>query len=489
MKRFLCGLICAVLLLGMVPAVHAVGVTDVMVVANCSEWVSLREAPDTTSKRLKTVRLGELVVDCQMSVNNFVYCCHGDTWGYILFQYLQPTTYSPAESFAGNQMVVNCTEWVSMREGPDGSSARVAKVPLGAVVTECMYYYAGDYILCKYNGKTGYISTAYLRSAYYSALKQDEKVVSDAAGKYPAIVGSMQVVNCSEWVSLRTKASASSSRITKVNLGEYVDHCVQVSDQFVYCRYKTLWGYIQLQYLQSQQSATAAPVIPPPTAPVAGPTALPGGQAESVFADVGLPSYFLASQLGEEVLDYTSIAGYTVLVRRAYGVREELMAVCYDPQMKPLWKTCVMASGEPGDELQTAAFVAGTEEAPVLVLYEVGTDFSAYRIGPWADVLWKASNSVIQAGGSLRAIADTDGKIYLAFYNHLMGLSPTGQILWSMAYDDDRIYWPFAMALHNGNLEVCFDTDVENADKCWMGTFNRGGQLLMLTSVDKPLGD
>lgn len=491
MKRFLCGLICLIMLFSAVPAL-AVGVTDVMIVANCSEWVSLREAPDTASKRLKTVRLGEFVTDCTMAANGFVYCCYDGTWGYILFQYLQPTNYSSAEGFVGNQMVVNCTDWVSMREGPNGASKRIAQVPLGTVVTGCLAYYAGDYILCRYNGHEGYISSAYLRSAYYDALKQNEKVVSDAAGKYPAIAGRMQVVNCKEWVSLRTRASDASSRITKVNLGEYVDSCVQVSDQFVYCRYKTLWGYIQMQYLQGQQAPvypSAAPSIAPSAVPYNPPTPLPGGnsaEVESIFAWLDRPSYNLLSQVGTGVVDYTAENEYTVLVRRAYSQREELLAVCYDPNLQPLWQTGVMAHSDAGSELQTAAFVAGTESAPQIVLYEVGEGFTAYGLGPWTDILWQTPNSVAQAGSDICAVADEDGRIYVAFDGHLLSLSPTGAVLWRMEYVDERMCLPFAMDIRNGYLEVYYDTDVEHEDLCWRASFNRGGQLLMMASVEKP---
>ena len=275
MRKLLCALICAVLLAGITPA-HAVGVTDVMVVANCSEWVSLRESPDTSSKRLKTVRLGELVQDCTSAPNDFIYCFYDGAWGYILSQYLRPTDFSPSEGFTGNQMVVNCKEWVSMREKPDTSFKRLTKVPLGAVVTSCVAWY-GDYIYCEYKGYKGYISTAYLRSAMYNVQKRNDKVVSEAAGKYPAIVGRMQVVNCTSWVSLREKASASSARITKVELGEYVDQCVQVSGEFIYCHYNGLWGYIQCQYLQQEYyyQPTAIPTAIPTAVPTAVPTAAP----------------------------------------------------------------------------------------------------------------------------------------------------------------------------------------------------------------------
>ena len=498
MKRFLCGLICLTLLLSAVPAL-AVGVTDVMIVANCSEWVSLRESPDTASKRLKTVRLGEFVTDCTMATNGFVHCCYEGVWGYILFQYLQPTNYSSAEGFVGNQMVVNCKDWVSMRESPDNTSKRVAQVPLGTVVTGCLAYYAGDFIYCRYNGREGYISSTYLRSAYYDALKKNEKVVSDAAGKYPAIVGQMQVVNCKEWVSLRVRASDASSRITKVSLGEYVDNCVQVSDQFVYCRYKTLWGYIQIQYLQGRQATvapTVTPVVTPTMVPVVTPyipgftpTPVPGGndgEVESIFAWMDRPSYNLLSQLGTGVVDYTAENDYTILVRRAYGQREELVAVCYDPDLRPLWQTGVMAGSEMGNELQTAAFVAGTSGAPQIVLYEVEEGFTAYGVGPWTGVLWQTPNTVAQAGGSICAITDEDGRIYVAFEGKLLSLSPAGAVLWRMEYPDERIARPFEINIRNGYLEVYYDTDVEHANLCWRATYSRNGQLLMLSSVENP---
>ncbi|MBQ7519316.1 MAG: hypothetical protein IJU12_03285 [Clostridia bacterium] len=73
MKRLVCLLLCAALMLGAAPALAA-GVSDVMRVVNCQEWVSLREAPETQSKRLAKVYLGELVTDCVASINGFILC-------------------------------------------------------------------------------------------------------------------------------------------------------------------------------------------------------------------------------------------------------------------------------------------------------------------------------------------------------------------------------------------------------------------------------
>ena len=57
-------------------------------------------------------------------------------------------------------VVYNCDQWVSMREKPDTSSARLVKVPLGATVHACEYL--GDFVLCTYGGARGYILSEYL---------------------------------------------------------------------------------------------------------------------------------------------------------------------------------------------------------------------------------------------------------------------------------------------------------------------------------------
>ncbi len=57
--------------------------------------------------------------------------------------------------------VVNCSEWVSLRERPDRSSTRLARVPLGEVVINCAPS-AGGFVACEYAGQRGYILAAYL---------------------------------------------------------------------------------------------------------------------------------------------------------------------------------------------------------------------------------------------------------------------------------------------------------------------------------------
>lgn len=64
-------------------------------------------------------------------------------------------------NYIGECYVVNCDEWVSLREHADSSSPRLAKVPLGAKVTDC-YDTSFNFYLCEYRGQMGFIQKQYL---------------------------------------------------------------------------------------------------------------------------------------------------------------------------------------------------------------------------------------------------------------------------------------------------------------------------------------
>ena len=63
-------------------------------------------------------------------------------------------------------------------------------------------------------------------------------------------IGSMEVVNCNEWVSLRESPSTSAARLVQVSLGAIVSNCEQVNDEWIYAEYDGYAGYILSQYLE-----------------------------------------------------------------------------------------------------------------------------------------------------------------------------------------------------------------------------------------------
>ncbi len=97
------------------------------------------------------------------------------------------------DNLIGAMEVVNCSSWASLRSYPDSSSARLAKVPLGAVVINC-YYQDERFTYCEYNGIGGYILNTNL-SFIYGPIGYEYSEDS--------YMGNMQIVNCVSYASLR----------------------------------------------------------------------------------------------------------------------------------------------------------------------------------------------------------------------------------------------------------------------------------------------
>ena len=63
--------------------------------------------------------------------------------------------------YYGEMVVMHCQEWVSLRSEPSTDSQRLAKVPLGTAVQDCVLA-SGGFIQCEYKGMQGYILGDYL---------------------------------------------------------------------------------------------------------------------------------------------------------------------------------------------------------------------------------------------------------------------------------------------------------------------------------------
>ena len=130
-------------------------------IVNCASYAVLRDYPSTSANQLVRVPLGEIVTNVFYQDERFCYCIYNGVEGYILRNNLSwvsggsdAQTYD--STWIGDAWIVNCGSWASLRELPDTSSYRLAKVPLGEQVTNC-YYVNDRFACCTWNGKTGYI--------------------------------------------------------------------------------------------------------------------------------------------------------------------------------------------------------------------------------------------------------------------------------------------------------------------------------------------
>ena len=130
-----------------------------MQIVNCTAYASLRDYPSTNGNLLVRVPLGDIVTNVFYHDDKFCYCIYNGIEGYILTRNLSWVSGGGSadygNSWIGDAWIVNCS-WASLRELPDTGSYRLAKVPVGTLVTDC--YYVTDRFACAtYNGQVGYI--------------------------------------------------------------------------------------------------------------------------------------------------------------------------------------------------------------------------------------------------------------------------------------------------------------------------------------------
>ena len=94
----------------------------------CNEYVTLRSKPDTSSKAICTVDIGEVVMASNYN-SRFSYCCYNGKFGYILNEYLSSNIQPWSE---GSFHIGNCNEWVSLRAMPISNADVKTRIPLGA---------------------------------------------------------------------------------------------------------------------------------------------------------------------------------------------------------------------------------------------------------------------------------------------------------------------------------------------------------------------
>ena len=139
-------------------------------------------------------------------------------------------------SVVSTMFVANCDEWISLRSQPSTSASRIATIPYGMAVGYIEPASNGFYKI-SYNGKIGYALSQYL-----SNYEPSQKKATTSPTYY-------RVVNCQEWISLRSTPSTSASKLAEIPLGATVQFISVASNGFYKVSYNGQVGYALASYL------------------------------------------------------------------------------------------------------------------------------------------------------------------------------------------------------------------------------------------------
>ena len=131
--------------------------------------------------------------------------------------------------------VVNCQRSISLRSYPSTSANAITQIPLGQAVGYIEDAGNGFYKI-NYDGLVGYSLASYLSPSY-----------DNGRNNYSGT--SAQVVNCNEWISLRSYPSTSAPRLDRIPLGAYVTYYGTAENGFCDIEYHGQRGFALSQYL------------------------------------------------------------------------------------------------------------------------------------------------------------------------------------------------------------------------------------------------
>ena len=162
MKRLTALFLLLCMLLSALPAGAEEDYIGNMEVVNCNEWVSLRESPSTSAKRLVKVSLGAIVSNCRRFSDEWIHVEYDGYSGYILAKYLQPSD----GRLTFNAMLVTHLDGAPFYATID-STEPIDCVPVNTIVRDCRVM-DNERICVEWGGRYGFISL--MRAEVYNEM-------------------------------------------------------------------------------------------------------------------------------------------------------------------------------------------------------------------------------------------------------------------------------------------------------------------------------
>ena len=266
-------------------------------------------------------------------------------------------------------------------------------------------------------------------------------LIGSAARAETVYYGTMVVVNCQEWVSLRDVPGTGGNRLAKIPLGTVVTGAewAPIMDQFIYCCYEGQWGYVLSQYLRQTE-------YPEPEEP----------------NDYNLP-------LDQWVGDL-----HVRAERGCVGAGEYVLVTCADGQGNQRWSYESMTD-DMTELTMISPFIGGVAQDPMVMVYNAQKGLTALDIAT-GETRWTLEDANLGAGITW-AVGD-DGTAYIGGYYgpDPVAIDVHGNVLWRS--DAGDCYWLYEMTVANDTLVCRYDMMDGDAEGAGTVVFSLDGELL-----------
>lgn len=143
-------------------------------VADCEEFITLRERPDVNAEAITTIpKGGEMTLISRDG--DFAYVEYAGQRGYVLASYIEPKSGASglaAASTAGEAYIADCEEYITLRAGPDVEAEALGTIPRGGEMT--LSGFDGAFAQVEYGGQRGYVLSTYIVPKLDSAVPASE---------------------------------------------------------------------------------------------------------------------------------------------------------------------------------------------------------------------------------------------------------------------------------------------------------------------------
>ena len=231
---------------------------NIATIVNCRVSVNVRSGPGTSNSKIGTAPKGEQYTCLGVSDDGNWYKIQytSSKEGYVYKDYIELSTGSasqPDEPTGQTVTIINCNEWVNVREGAGTNTKKLGTAPKNGKYTYLGK--TGNWVKVQYTAtQVGYIYSKYVSSPTGGSSGTDTGGTSTETAQ----TGYGYVVNCNTSVNVRSAATSSANNIIGQAKKSYVYQILAKSGSWYKIQYtSTTVGYIHESYFTKATSDTS----------------------------------------------------------------------------------------------------------------------------------------------------------------------------------------------------------------------------------------